>query len=373
MLRRVEGALRRLLLPRRERDRLQLALELSSAAMVLVDPSGRIVLTNGVAELLFGYSKEEMSGQAIEILLPPRFRAAHPGHRAGFLHEPGAKRAMGVGRDLWALRKDATEFPVEIGLSRMQGRDGAFVAATIVDITERKRAEGSLRKSVADLEAFAYTVSHDLRSPIRAIQGYAHLVRERLGEGADPECRAMLQRISDSGVRLDRLIRDSLSYNAITHGPLELVPVDLDKLIAQVVDLYPNLGRDRVRIRAPLGRVLAQESLMTQILSNLLGNAVKFTAKDTTPQVDVWTEEREGGKVRLCIQDNGIGIPREHWARIFGHFERLPAAQAGEGTGIGLAIVKMAVERLGGSVSVESEPGKGSLFSVMLAGCANAG
>lgn len=341
--------------------------------MVMVDRLGRIVLTNGEAERLFGYAKEELRGQIIEILLPPRFRAAHPGHRAGFLKEPGAKRAMGVGRDLFALRKDGTEFPAEIGLSRWQGREGEFVVATIIDITERKRAEQLLRRSVADLEAFAYTVSHDLRSPIRAIQGYAHFVGKRLGESADPECRVMLQRISDSGVRLDRLIRDLLSYNAIAGEPPALAPVDLDKLIAEVVGQYPDIGGARVRIRGPLGVVLAQVSLMTQVLSNLLGNAAKFVPKGRTPEIDVWTERREGGKVRLFIQDNGVGIPQEHWSRIFHPFERLPAPETGEGTGMGLAIAKRAVERLGGSIAVESEPGKGSRFQIELAGCEHAG
>lgn len=356
-----------------EREHFQLALELSAAAMVMVDRAGAIVLTNGVAESMFGYAKEEMNGEPLDILLPARYREIHRGQCAGFQAQPGANRTMGVGRDLWSVRKDGKEFPVEIGLSRIQGRAGEFVAATIIDITERKRAEQMLRNSVADLEAFAYTVAHDLRAPIRAIQGYAELVRRRLGEGSDEECRVMLQRISDSGVRLDRLIRDSLSYNAIARGTLELVPVDLDKLLAEVVALYPDLAEARVRIRGPLGGVLAQESLVSQVLANLLGNAVKFTLKGKTPEIDVWTEKRENGKVRLFIQDNGVGIAREHWSRIFEPFERLRGAETREGTGIGLAIVKKAVERLGGNISVESEPGKGSRFSIELAGCEHAG
>lgn len=356
----------------RERERFQLALELSSSAMVMSDRLGRIVLTNGVAECLFGYAKEELRGKTVEALMPLRFRAAHPRHRAGFHKEPGAKRAMGVGRDLHALRKDGTEFPAEIGLSRMQGREGEYVVATIIDITERKRAEQALRRSADDLESFVYTVSHDLRSPIRAIQGYAHFVLKRLGEGPDPESLLMLRRISDCGVRLDHLIRDLLSYSAISREVLALAPVDLDKLVAEIIGQYPDIGKARVRVRGQLGKVLAQESLLTQALSNLLGNAAKFVLKDKTPEIDVWTEIRESGKVRLIIQDNGIGISREHWSRIFDPFEKLPASETREGTGIGLAIVKKAVERLGGSISVESEPGKGSRFQLELAGCEHA-
>lgn len=356
----------------RERERFQLALELSSAAMVMSDRLGRIVLTNGVAECLFGYAKEELHGKTVESLMPLRFQAAHPGHRAGFHKEPGAKRAMGVGRDLHALRKDGTEFPAEIGLSRMQGREGEYVVATIIDITERKRAEQALRRSAADLESFVYTVSHDLRSPIRAIQGYAHFVLKRLGEGPDPESLLMLRRISDCGVRLDHLIRDLLSYSAISREVLALAPVDLDKLVAEIVGQYPDIGKARVRVRGPLGKVLAQESLLTQALSNVLGNAAKFVLKDKTPEIDVWTEIRESGKVRLIIQDNGVGISREHWSRIFDPFEKLPVSETREGTGIGLAIARKAVERLGGSISVESEPGKGSRFQLELAGCEHA-
>ena len=139
-------------------------------------------------------------------------------------------------------------------------------------------------------------------------------------------------------------------------------PVELDAVVAYVLGNYPDVATASVNVRAPLGRVTGQESLLVQIFSNLLGNAVKFASKDRTPVIDVWTEPREEGLLHIVVRDNGIGIPCEHWERIFLPFERLHPAEAWPGTGMGLAIVKKAVERLGGSVGVEPDPNQGSRF-----------
>lgn len=491
--RRAEDAQRQLAESRR-RDEFRMALESAANAMVMVDARSRIVLTNAVADALFGYSRGELDGRDLEVLIPARFRTTHAAQCADFFSAEGAKRSMGARRVLQALRKDGGEFPVDVGLTRLSLAEGTFVVTSVIDVTERiaaeqkrldseerlrllvqnvkdyaiymhdangnvtvwnegaerlfgyraedilgrdttvfytpedaaagkhesdlkaavergslqveayrvrkdgsrflanvvttpvygrdgtlvgygkvvrdltevKKAEEDLRRTVQDLEGFAYTVSHDLRSPLRAIQGYAHFAQDRLKDKADPQSLDMLQRISDSAVRLDRLIRDVLSYSAITRQPVELVPVDLDKVVAHVVSLYPILQSARLSVERPLGVVLAQESLMLQIVSNLLVNAVKFVPAGRAAMIEVRGEKGPPGKRTLIVEDNGPGIPRMHWERIFQPFARLPSARGVAGSGIGLAIVKRAVERLGGTIRVESEPCTGTRFTIEL-------
>lgn len=367
---RAEEQLRRL----GEQERFRAALEAAAAATVVVGRDGRIAFVNSAAESLFGWTRAEMVGQLVEMLIPERFRARHAGYRDAFFREPGARRPMGAGRDLVALRKDRTELPIEAGLARGSGSVSEFpaevgltrvsageeyVVVTLADVSVRKAAEESLRASVAELERFAYTISHDLRAPLRAIEGYAHLLSERLGPQTDEQGRAMLGRVREAAARLDRLIRDLLSYAAVSRAACELEPVDLDAALAHVVAHYPDVGRARLRVRAPLGRASAQPSLLTQALANLLGNAVKFVPEGREPEVEVWAE-REGGTLRLNVRDNGIGIPPEHREKVFEPFTRLRPEY--EGTGMGLSIVKRAMERMGGRVRVESEPGRGSRF-----------
>ncbi|MDP2307484.1 MAG: PAS domain S-box protein [Pseudomonadota bacterium] len=349
-------------------ERFRLALEASPSGMVMVDSSGTIVLLNREAERLFGYARDELIGRPVEALLPIELRAGHRGYRIGYASAPTARR-MGGGRDLCGVRKDGSAFPIEVGLMPVQGEKEPFVVASVIDITERKRAEQAVRlantrieERLADLESFSYTVSHDLRAPLRAIQGYARFVEIRLGDRADPTSRRMLERMREAALRMDHLIRDVLRFSQIPNEPLPTGPVDLDAVVAHVLANYPDVALAGVKVRGPLGRVNGQESLLMQILSNLLDNAVKFIPKERVPEIDVWTEPREEGMLRVVVQDNGVGIPSEHRVRIFLPFERLRPEDASGGTGIGLAIVKRAVERLGGRVGVESRPGAGSRF-----------
>jgi PAS domain S-box-containing protein len=347
-------------------------------AIFMQDLDGKVTVWNEGAERLLGYRADEILGRDSSVFYTPE-------DAAGGRPQRDMKAAVDRGSlqvDAWRVRKDGSRFLANATYTPVYGRDGRLVGygKVIRDLTEVKKAEdalkdtaASLRRTVAELEGFAYTASHDLRAPLRAIQGYAHLARQRLMDCGDPESLEMLQRISDSAVRLDRMIRDVLSYSAISRGDVSLAPVDVDKVVAHVVDLYPSLAKARLKVKSPLGAVMAQESLMIQIVSNLLANAVKFIPAGRSPEIDVWTRRREGGKLRLIVQDNGIGIPREHWERIFDPFTRLPDVRGAEGGGIGLAIVKRAVERLGGEVSVESEIGKGSRFAVELAEAGHAG
>lgn len=257
------------------------------------------------------------------------------------------------------------------------------VAVLFNDITQRQQAEELMRSEatrldllvqqrtakllevVGELEAFSYSVAHDLRAPLRAMSGYTRMLADEAGlsEGG----RAHLDRIRRAADRLDRLTREVLSYSQLSRGELQLAPIDLDKLAHELVEQYPAIAAQRanIEIRSPLLAVSANESLLAQILSNLLINACKFVAPGATPKV-VLRSEAIGEHVRIWVEDNGIGIEPRHQERIFKLFERIHPDHKYEGTGVGLAIVKKAAERMGGAVGFESEPGKGSRFWVQL-------
>jgi signal transduction histidine kinase len=224
-----------------------------------------------------------------------------------------------------------------------------------------------LQRSVAELEALSYSISHDLRAPLRAMQGFSDALLQNHHQQLDPEGQDFLKRISRASHRLDLLVQDVLTYSWTSKSEIELAPIDLNALIRDIIEGFPILQPPKalVTIHEPLPSVLGHPAFASQIIANLLTNAVKFTAPATTPAIHI-SSELDQGMVRLSIQDNGIGIDPSHFNRIFEIFGRVYPDKHYEGTGIGLAIAKKAVERLGGQIGVESTLGKGSRFWVTL-------
>ncbi|MGH7946565.1 MAG: PAS domain-containing sensor histidine kinase, partial [Opitutaceae bacterium] len=247
------------------------------------------------------------------------------------------------------------------------------------DIDDQKRAEeklektvqertAALRETIAQLEEFSYTVAHDLRAPLRAMQGYAMVVLEDFGSQIGDQGKERLQRIINASRRMDRLTRDVLHYSQVARASITHEPVLLDPIVRDVIEHSPQTQSPaaEITVESPLLAVMGHEPTLMQVISNLLGNAVKFVVKGTTPQLRVWTEQRDG-QVRLWIEDNGIGIKPEYQGRIYGIFERLhPNNEHYEGTGIGLAVVRRAVERMSGSSGMESDGKTGSKFWIQL-------
>jgi PAS domain S-box-containing protein len=224
----------------------------------------------------------------------------------------------------------------------------------------------SLQNAMAQMEEFSYSVSHDLRAPVRAMQGYARAVLEDYGERLDAHGKNYLERIIRSGSRMDRLIHDILIYSRLSQREIRLQPVSLARLVPEIVQQYPGLQPPTsIEVQEPLLEVLGHEPSLVQAISNLLSNAVKFVAPGTLPRIQLQTERR-GGQIRFCVKDNGIGIRPAHQHRLFGMFERIHPEDTYEGTGIGLAIVRKAVERMGGQVGVESDGVNGSRFWIQL-------
>lgn len=250
------------------------------------------------------------------------------------------------------------------------------------EIAERRQVEAALQEAnrqktertaelhemIHELEAFSYSIAHDMRAPLRAMQGFAQILREDYAGRIDLQGIEYLHRIERASTRLDRLIQDVLSYTKILRAPAPMKSVDLDRLARDLIATYPDWAppRAEVAIDGRLPSVVGNEAFLTQCLSNLVGNAVKFQNPGNLPRVRLWAEPRPGG-TRLWIEDNGIGIAPENHQRIFGLFEQVHSPHEFQGTGIGLAIVRKAVERMNGQFGFESAVGQGSRFWLQFA------
>src|SRR5579862_1363289 len=225
----------------------------------------------------------------------------------------------------------------------------------------------ALSETIGELEAFSYSVAHDLRAPLRAMNNFAQLLQDSHSTQLDDTGRDYLQRISTAASRLDLLIREVLNYTHIIRVPVPVHQVDLNKLIRDIIESYPDWQRPAadIQIEGTFPPVLGHAGFLTQCISNLLSNAIKFVPSGTPPHVRIWTEPVDG-HIRLCFQDNGIGIAPENHRRIFRMFERINPDSEYRGTGIGLTIVRKEAERMGGRAGFESKLGKGSKFWIEL-------
>lgn len=224
-----------------------------------------------------------------------------------------------------------------------------------------------LRAANEQLESFSYSISHDLRAPLRSLQGFSEVLLEDYGLHLDQDGRTYLERIKGAAIQMEQLTRDLLQYCRIAREDMTPTRVELQALLKDVLAMnnLPSPGMAEVVVRDNLAPVMADPTLLTQCLSNILSNALKFVSPGTIPLVEIWTE-RQGDRVRLSVKDNGIGIDPAHHQKVFGMFERVGNVKDHEGTGIGLAIVARAVQRMGGQVGLESKLGAGSRFWIDL-------
>jgi signal transduction histidine kinase len=275
----------------------------------------------------------------------------------------------------WRVRKDGSRFWASVTISSIHDPSGSLIGFAKVtrDITEQRAAQEALEDVNQELKAFSYTVSHDLRAPLRAMEGFAAILLDEFGDKLGEEGQRYAQRIVDAGTRMEDLIQGLLAYSHVASSDLPLQRVGLASLVEKVATelregseyAAARIEVARIEVRPPFPAVRANPTVLRQIISNLLSNAVKFVPKDRVPEVSMWSEP-QGAYVRLWVEDNGIGIAPEHESQIFNVFQRLHGPAAYPGTGIGLAIVRKGAERMGGQSGVISEPGHGSRFWVDL-------
>jgi len=359
--------------------------EAARDGILLVDPeTRRITDANPFMSELLGYPHAELLGKELwEIGLLKDEEASREAFRE--LQRNHFIRY----EDLPLQAKTGKHHEVEF-VSNLYDEDGrTVIQCNIRDITERKEAEAALvnakneidrhaahleqvvaertvqlRETIGELEGFSYSVSHDMRAPLRAMQSYSQYLVDEYSDRLDEKGVNYLHQIMRSAVRLDRLIQDVLSYTRILHAPLPMSSVNLDRLVRDIIETYPNGQpiKPEIHILGKLPKVMGNEALLTQCVSNLLSNGAKFVSPGTAPRLEISAELMTDSGVRVWIKDNGIGIAPENHARIFRLFERIHPASEFEGTGIGLTIVRKAIERMGAQIGFESELGQGTQF-----------
>ncbi|SHN06944.1 PAS domain-containing sensor histidine kinase [Chitinophaga sp. CF418] len=390
----------------KELQRFEALFNYASIGILVTNQQGQIVLINDFALTQFGYERDELVGEYIERLLPKRFRERHVDHRNHYNHHPQS-RPMGIGLDLFAVRKDGTEFPVEISLSQYKHEEGSFVIAYINNITERKKAEEKIEKLNNELEhkisertqqltnaleqlehskqevmaaldkekelselksRFVSMASHEFRTPLSTILSSAFLVNQYTTENDQPKRSKHIQRIISSVTLLTEVLNDFLSVGKIEEGGVQVrsssfdIAMHVNGTIQELQDIVQE-GQQIVYEHQGPTSVHLDPSLLKHILLNLLGNAIKFSGKHTVIKVNT---EHTGNSVILKVKDAGIGISQEDQQHLFERFFRGANVSNIQGTGLGLHIISKYAELMNGNITCESVLGEGTTFTVTL-------
>jgi PAS domain S-box-containing protein len=339
-------------------------LESLAEGVVVIDNTASIILVNKQAERLFGYSKDEIVGRPLNILLPGRFQADHPRHVADFFDKPKI-RPMGLEQELAARHKSGREFPVEISLSHLETTSGRLAMAFIIDISLRKEAMKNLESRNAELDAFAHTVAHDLRGSLSALIGYSELLSDPEVNLNETQIRDSLDMIGRISRKMSDVVNELLLLSSVRKEDVNVAPFDSDSIIREALfRLRHKIEEQGAEISLEKGfpQAIGYAPWLEEVWYNYISNALKYGG--TPPRITLGGELTGDGYVRFWVKDNGPGLSHSEQSQLFIPFSS--RTNHSKGTGLGLSIVKSIVEKLDGYVGVESEMNKGSVFSFKL-------
>ena len=350
-------------------------LAISSDAVIAVDEEQKIIFFNEGAERIFGYTADEVGGQALAMLLPERFRPSHRGHVHGFGAAHGRARLMGERQEISGLRKNGDEFPAEASIQHIKLGGRSVYAAVLRDVSARQRAEETLHQAIRARDDMMGIVSHDLRNPASAVKMLAgSILAESETRGLPEDVTERVEVMRQAAMQIDSLIQDLLDVTRIEAGRLTVSPrnVSPKPLVEAALYAMRTLAESSgveldATYREPLPEVHADPERVTQLLSNLVGNALKFTAASGRVLVHV---QPHGDGVVVSVTDTGQGIAADQLPYVFERFYQVSGSHGGarHGAGLGLPISRGIVEAHGGTISIESEPGRGTTVRFTLPG-----
>ena len=354
---------------RESREQFRAVTETASDAIISADGLGNIIYFNRAAEHIFGYAVKEALGQPLTLLMPERFTKPHQLGFQRFL-ATGQARIIGKTLELVARNKDGKEFPIEISVANWTTANGNFFTAILRDITSRRKAEDALTTRTAELEAvnreleaFSYSVSHDLRAPLRHVDGFSDMLREECGPALNQAGRRYLDTITESVKQMGRLIDDLLVFSKMGRVELRQSQINMNELVTEVLrELSSETNGRRVEWEIEsLPGVRGDRAMLKQVWANLLSNSIKYTRPRDVAKIRIGCGRKNGG-LEFYVQDNGAGFDMKYADKLFGVFQRLHRAEEFEGTGIGLANVRRIVTRHGGRTWAEAKPDEGATF-----------
>ncbi len=338
-------------------------------AIVIADDSGRIQFVNAATETMFGYREPELVGESLSVLMPRRLRAAHQAGMQRFA-DTGTSRIIGRSVELVGQRHSGEEFPLELSLGHWRDGGRPMFAGIIRDLSTTKASEEALHeyaraleRSNRDLEAFSYTISHDLRAPLRSIDGFSEALEAEYASALPPEAVGYLTRVRRAAKRMDLLINDLLDLAKVSRVELLRQPIDLGRIAGRLIADLRERHPDRV-VEITIADGLTAHGdprLMTLVLQNLIENAWKFTRARVPARIEI-ARAPEAGPGTVVVRDNGVGFDMAHAGKLFGIFQRLHSLDEFPGTGVGLAIVQRVLERHGGRVWADARPDEGAAF-----------
>ena len=353
---------------KRAEERFRSLLEAAPDAMVIADNTGHIVFVNLQTQRLFGYETSELLGRSVEVLLPAQELGATAstcmsgGRPIDYFRNPET-RPMGSRLELYGRHRDGSEFPVEISLSPLETASGRLVSSAIRDVSQRRITENALQLANRELEAFSYSVAHDLRAPLRGMSSFAKVLATDHGAALDADARDCVDEILGNARAMGKLIDALLSLSRVTRSELRLETVDVSALVRSVADELARAEPQRhVRVDVEPNLSATMDLVLAYTLfNNLLGNAWKFSARVAHPHITVGLTTHLGLSA-FYVRDNGAGFDEAFTNKLFAPFQRLHSAEEFEGTGIGLATVRRIVHRHGGEVWAHGQPGAGATF-----------
>jgi PAS domain S-box-containing protein len=356
-------------------DCFRFIIEASPAAVIMIGGAGDVRYANAEVERMFGYRREELLGRSIDILVPARLRRRHACHRRGFMANP-SKRLMGpVGgseRVLKGRRRDGSEFPIQIGLAPLETRSGLLVAATLVDVTERRETEKALAQSVQELERsnerllrFAYVASLDLQKPLLEIAEQSRRLEQAVASADRANMIEASRTMRNRALGARKLVDDLLIYARTIYGEQQLEALDLREEVRFSLAGLSQLiaaSNAQLRVDVPAVTFVADRGQFARLMQNVIANAIKYHKPGCCAKIDVTATLRDDSTLRLAIADQGVGFDEEFARRIFEPFSAPSDDTEYAGTGIELAVCKSIADRHGWSISVKSHPGKGATF-----------